>query len=149
MGSLGPDDRAALVEAFAGVPARVRDAAAAAPPGPIPDGEWSAAEIIRHLIAVETGVWHARFGDLAAGGEPRWGWTEPRLDDGPEDRTLDELVATFAARREETVARIRTIADEDWTRTGIHETYGPLDVEGLLRLALGHDEEHVRAIDPD
>jgi hypothetical protein len=139
-------DRAELVERFASLPQRLVEAAEHTPPGPVPDGEWSPAEIVRHLIAVETTVWHARLDQLAAGGEPRWGWTEPRFDDGPEDRSLDELVETFSVRRAETVARLDGFGDEDWARRGIHDTYGPLDVEGLLRLAVDHDEEHVRGI---
>ena len=30
-----------------------------------------------------------------------------------------------------------------WARTGRHATFGQLDAEGLLRLAVDHDEEHL------
>ncbi len=32
------------------------------------------------------------------------------------------------------------------SRTGVHATYGRLDVAGLLRLAIDHDEEHLAGL---
>ena len=35
---------------------------------------------------------------------------------------------------------------DGWDRTGVHETYGRLDVAGLLRVAIDHDEEHLAGL---
>ena len=41
----------------------------------------------------------------------------------------------FARRRAKTVATVRALDEAGWARSGTHETYGRLDVAGLLRLA--------------
>jgi len=138
--------RAELRNRFAAGSARVAAAVAAGDEGSPPEGEWTPAEIVRHLIAVETEVWHARFDQLAAGESPQWVSIEPRFDDGPEDRTLFELVATFSARRDASVERLDAFDLDGWSRSGVHATFGVLDVEGLLRLAIDHDDEHLRTI---
>ncbi len=63
-----------------------------------------------------------------------------------DDVTIDDIVSVFAAVRAETVATVAGFTDDDWTRSGTHDTYGVLDVAGLLRLAIDHDEDHVRGI---
>ncbi len=142
------DDRTALVEAFAGFPARLGAAARAraAEWRPIPDGEWGPNEAVRHLIAVEDVVWRARFARLAAEDDPHWTWTEPGLAPGFDDASLQEILAAFAAARAATVATIRALDDAGWARFGTHATYGRLDVAGLLRVANQHDADHLAGV---
>ena len=137
-----------LVEEFAAFPARLAAAAKArvAEWRPIPEGEWGPNETIRHLIAVEEQVWQARFSRLAKEDDPHWTWTEPGLAPGFEEASLLEVLTVFARRRAKTVARIRALDDEGWARSGTHETYGRLDVAGLLRLAIDHDEGHAASL---
>ena len=52
----------------------------------------------------------------------------------------------FARRRAKTVATVSALDDAGWARFGTHETYGRLDVAGLLRLAIDHDEEHAASL---
>ena len=60
--------RAELFARFAATPARIEAAARAAErAGDPPPGEWSARQVVLHLVAVETEVFQARLGDL----EPR------------------------------------------------------------------------------
>jgi len=139
-------DRAALVEAFAGFPERLGIAARAADGGPIPDGEWGPREAIRHLIAVEAEVWQTRLARVAAEDDPQWTWTEPGLAPGYDDATLDEILAAFAAARGVTATTVRALDEAGWARFGTHQTYGRLDVGGLLRLAVDHDSEHLAGI---
>lgn len=141
-------NRAELVEAFAGFPARLGAAARAraAEWRPIPDGEWGPNETVRHLIAVEDEVWRSRFTRVAAEDDPHWAWTEPGLAPGFDDASLQEIVAAFAAARAATVATIRALDDAGWARFGTHATYGVLDVAGLLRIAIDHDEEHAASL---
>jgi hypothetical protein len=137
--------RAALIEAFAGFPARFAVAARLASGRPLPDGEWGPAEVTRHLIAVEGEVWQSRLARVAAEDRPHWAWTEPGLAPGF-DASLDDLLATFAAARANTTATVRALNDAGWARTGIHDTYGVLDVEGLLRIAIDHDASHLEGL---
>ena len=134
-----------LVETFAAFPAGSPAAAKArvAEWRPIPEGEWGPNETVRHLIAVEDEVWRARLGQLAKEDDPHWTWTEPGLAPGFDDASLLEILTVFARRRAKTVATIRALDEAGWARSGTHETYGRLDVAGLLRLANDHDAEHL------
>jgi len=138
------ESRADLFERFAAFPAALEAAASVA--GPPPAGEWGAAEITRHLIAVEDEVWRARFASIAQQDEPRWAWTEPGQAPGFDDAQLSELLAAFADARAGTVEIVRDLDESGWARAGIHATHGRLDVAGLLRLAIDHDQEHLMGI---
>ena len=68
----------------------------------------------------------------------------PGLAPGLDDASLLEVLTVSPRRRAKTVATVRALDDAGWARFGTHETYGRLDVAGLLRLAIDHDEEHTR-----
>ena len=148
-GTGAEDERAALVGTFAAFPGRLAAAAKAraAEWRPIPDGEWGPNEAIRHLMAVENDVWRVRLARLATEDDPRWSWTEPGLAPGFDDASLLDILTAFARRRARSVAYVRALDEAGWTRSGTHETYGRLDVAGLLRLAIDHDEEHLAGIE--
>ena len=148
MGTGGADraDRAELVERLAAFPGRLADTAQAAQQRPAPPGEWTAPEVVRHLMAVEGEVWLARLSSLAAGGEPRWSWTEPGPLPGFDDASLDDVLGLFGRLRASTLDFLRLFDDAGWDRTGVHDKFGRLDVAGLLRLAIDHDEEHLAGL---
>jgi hypothetical protein len=132
-----------------GLVAGAAHAAATASGATVPapaEGRWSAREVVLHLVAVEEVVWQARLDALAREALPRWQWTEPGLWTGPGGDTLDGALAAFAARRGATVARLDALDADSWARRGRHDTFGLLDVAALLRIALDHDEEHLRQI---
>jgi hypothetical protein len=138
-------NRAERLAVFEGFPARL-EAAAVAASTPAPPGEWGAIENARHLIAVEREVHQRRLADLATLDDPRWTWTEPGQEPGFEHASVADVLATFAAARATTVAIIQGLDEAGWQRHGTHATYGVLDVEGLLGLAIDHDEDHLGAI---
>ena len=139
-------NRVGLVATFADFPERLAAAARAASDRPAAPGEWGAAEIVRHLIAVEDVVWRSRLARVAAEDDPHWSWTEPSLAPGFDDVPAEMIVAAFAAARAATVATVRALDDAGWARFGTHATYGVLDVEGLLARAIDHDHEHLAAL---
>jgi hypothetical protein len=132
-----------LVETFAVFPDRLGASALAAADRAVPAGEWGPAEIVRHLIAVEAEVWQARLARMAAEEDPHWSWTEPGLASGFDGSGLEEILAAFAAARATTTATVRSLDEAGWARHGIHATYGRLDVDGLLRIAVDHDASHL------
>lgn len=141
--------RRALIERLASFPERVATAARAVDGAPLPDGEWTPEEVVRHLIAVETGVHQARLLELAVNDDPSWSWVEPRPWTGEPDLDLDGVLERFSARRAQTVANVSALDKDGWARTGTHATFGPLDVGGLLEIAIDHDEEHLRGLATD
>lgn len=143
-----PAGRDELLERFASFPDRLSGAARAAEALPVPAGEWTPVQVVRHLMAVEGEVWLARLASLAAGGEPRWSWTEPGPLPGFDDASLDDILGLFGRLRASTIDFLEMFDDDAWARTGVHATFGRLDVAGLLRLAIDHDEEHLAALLP-
>jgi hypothetical protein len=142
----GLSDRAALVAAFREFPKRFRAAATAAESRPVPDGEWGPAEIARHLIAVEREVWWSRFASIVEEDEPHWSWKEPGLEPGLENAMLEAILARHAEVRGHSVDILGGFDDAAWERTGVHATYGRLDVAALLKIAMDHDAEHLASL---
>jgi DinB superfamily len=141
--------RDARLAAFASFPNRFRKAALAAAGRPLQAGEWGPTEVARHLIAVEDEVHVKRLRDLAEQTEPQWRWTEPGLAAGYDDASLDETVDAFTNARAATVRLFENLDDDGWARSGVHATYGRLDVDGLLKLATDHDAEHLAGLGAD
>jgi hypothetical protein len=139
-------DRAALVERFASFPERLSVAARAAEGRPVSAGEWTPSLVVRHLMAVEGEVWLARLVTLVAGGEPRWSRMEPGPLPGFDDASLGEVLGLFGRLRASTVDFLGMFDDAGWARAGSHETYGRLDVAGLLQVAIDHDDEHLTGL---
>jgi hypothetical protein len=135
--------QAAIVGRLSEVPDRLTAAARSAVDKPVPAGEWGPPEVVRHFIAVEESVWLPRLETLAAGEKPTWPWVEPAPWQGAPGASLDELLARFAALRGEVVAILNSFDDEGWSRTGIHETWGEVEVATLMGKALDHDDEHI------
>lgn len=138
--------RAGLLASLATVPDRLAEAARAARAIPVPPGEWTVEQLVRHLVAVETDVHQARLRDLATVAEPQWSWTEPGPWPGEADLGLDGVLRRFADLRAETLASVGDLDEAGWSRSGQHATFGRLDVAGVLRNALDHDEEHIRGL---
>ena len=141
--------RDALVERFRAGPARVAElapaaAAVAARGDRVPDG-WSEREIVAHLVRVDREVFQVRLLDLTRPSEPHWSWVEPGAEPGR--ATLATLVAQFATIRKATVAHLAGLDDAGWARSGVHATYGRLDVAGLLGIAIDHDADHIAELE--
>ena len=134
------DDRLGRLAGFADV---VAAAARSADGRPTPEGEWTPEQVARHLIAVDIEVHQRRLRELAAHDDPSWSWEEPGPWPHEPDLGLDGVLDRFAVVRAETVGMYQALDDAGWSRTGRHATFGRLDADGLLRLAVDHDQEHL------
>jgi hypothetical protein len=134
-----------LVGELTAMPDRLAEAARQAPPPP--PGEWTPREVVCHLVAVEADVWHARLDALWEGAdEPHWSWVEPGPWDGDGSKTLDGALQAFATRRAATLERLTRLDEAGWRRTGVHATYGRIDVSRLIEIAIDHDREHLESL---
>jgi hypothetical protein len=138
--------RAELLDRLADFPERVAEAARSASARPTPDGEWSPDQVVRHLIAVDLRVHQRRLDDLTVEDAPSWTWQEPGPWPDEPDLGLEGVLARFAATRGTTVSSFRRLDEVGWALTGRHATFGELTAEGLLRLAIDHDEEHLTGL---
>jgi hypothetical protein len=144
----GARDPTGVRERLAGFPGRLAAAARSASPEPPTPGEWSPSEIVRHLIAVEEDVWHRRLAQLETEEHPGWRWTEPGQWLGAPGADLDEVLVTLEHARMSTVAMLDALGPDGWRRTGTHDTFGVLDVAGLMTVAADHDDEHLESLLP-
>lgn len=120
---------------------------------PRPHDEWSCATILGHLAQVDHEVWLTRIDVMVAaqqgGTVATFTWWEP---DGAataerfRDATIDDTAALLLASRTALLNRLRHLGDEEWAATAQHETWGAIDIEGLMLQALAHDEEHRASI---
>jgi len=133
-------------ERLATFPVRLATAARCASPDAPAPGEWGPSDIVRHLIAVEREVWPPRLSQLASEAEPYWAWTEPGPWTGEPDASLDRLLEIFRSDRASTLALLDALGPEVWDRRGIHETFGELDLAGLLAILVDHDDEHLASV---
>jgi hypothetical protein len=131
---------------LAAFPGVLADAARAAPQESPEPGEWTPIEIVRHLIAVEEEVWHRRIGQLRDEDHPRWRWVEPGQWLGTPAAGLEDVLAVHARVRSATLAMLDDLGPDVWARTGTHDTFGVLDVAGLMTVAADHDDEHLASL---
>lgn len=139
-------DAAPVRARLASFPDRLASAARAAPQTAPAPGEWTPSEIIRHLIAVEELVWHVRLRQLATEEHPHWVWVEPGQWLGAPGVGLDDVLDAHARVRAATLEILDGLGADGWARTGTHDTYGVLDVGGLMTVAADHDDEHLASL---
>jgi hypothetical protein len=111
-----------------------------------PDAKsWAPVEILCHLRDIEE-QFALRFEQVLAMHEPVLPAAAP--DRWAEERQYlrndaGQALAHFRARRAEGLARLRSLAPEQWTRGGIHATRGRVTADDLLTLMAWHDDNHL------
>lgn len=120
---------------------------------PRPADEWSSATIVGHLSQVDDEVWLARIDVMTraqdAGTAAVFTWWEPDPVATAErfrEASVDDAAALLLASRTSILNRLRHLGDRQWSATADHDTWGRIDVEGLMLQALAHDEEHRASI---
>ncbi|MDQ3529964.1 MAG: DinB family protein [Actinomycetota bacterium] len=135
-----------LLDALASTPADIARAAArcdgeAGRARPAVD-QWSAADILNHLVDVER-RYQARLRQIVEAERP----TLP--DIGPDEAhhdpqaTCQELAARFRDARQETLAFLRGLPRGGWARRAVHETLGDLRMDQVVRVLVEHDVAHL------
>ncbi len=107
------------------------------------EGEWSQHECLTHLWIGEHFIFLPRLRAMAGEDNPFL----PAVDEvaiqkqhWSPDRSRDDLLAAYLADRQ---AELELLEKVDWTRTGVHEALGPMDIAWVAQYALGHTWEHM------
>ena len=148
-----PQERATLIERYAGGPALLKAALAAVPPDalvwrPAP-GHWSAHEIVVHCADSETNA-YARLRYLLAEPQPViQGYDQDRWSQALNYHALplEPALATVEAVRANTLPILRRMTDVEWRRVGHHTESGPYAAEDWLAIYAEHLEKHSRQIE--
>ena len=111
---------------------------------PRPD-EWSARENLAHL-ARHHAVFLDRLRRLLTEDSPALG--RYRAEDDPEwpawaTLPRDEILDRLKTLRAELVAVVRSLSQAESARTGLHPTFGEMDVAGWLHFFLLHEAHHL------
>jgi hypothetical protein len=107
---------------------------------------WPPQVLLGHLAYVEHAVWLPRLKAMDADHPPTWDWWEPQGVDWSGlygGRTYADVADEFELARNETVAYLGALPDEDWARRARHAVFGELAVAGLCEEILAHDHEHL------
>jgi hypothetical protein len=114
------------------------------------EAEWSLTEVACHMRDVEREVHQARLQALLAEedaflpGVDADEWAGPRHYRAQNGRAA---AADFLASRDETIALLRSLPVEAWSRTGQHTFFGPTSLREIVYLAVQHDRVHAKQIE--
>lgn len=112
-------------------------------------GEWSALDVLGHLIEAEQRGFAGRIRDILATDQPRFvGWDPPAVAASRRDAERDPavLLAQFRDLRAASIALIAFLSDADLDRGGDHPDVGWLTVRDLLHEWVHHDRNHLRQL---
>jgi uncharacterized damage-inducible protein DinB len=112
---------------------------------PTHQGRFSPREVLAHLADWEP-ILLARMQATKESG----GGTITGIDEG--ERAIEQNYAKtdpfeqarlFRSRREKTIAWLKTVGEEDWNLTAIHNERGPQTLYDQANMLLGHDLYHI------
>jgi uncharacterized damage-inducible protein DinB len=138
------------VNDYAAVVKNVSDAQLTKRPDP---KNWSAKEVVCHVRDIEESFM-TRFLSIMAMDDPKFLPVEPdrwAVERQYQRNDVQEALAAFKTRREETLRFFRGLKPEQWERGGIHATRGRMTLKDFVELMAWHDDNHLdqlkRALD--
>jgi len=138
------------VNDFAAVVKNVSDAQLTKRPDP---KNWSAKEVVCHVRDTEESFM-MRFLSILAMDDPKFLPVEPdrwAVERQYQRNDVQEALAAFKTRREETLRFFRGLKPDQWERSGVHATRGRMTLKDFVELMAWHDDNHLdqlkRALD--
>src|SRR6185295_13999345 len=113
------------------------------------DGTWSPYDVIGHLIHGERTDWIPRTRHILAGEtDPFEPFDRTAQFRESENKTLNELLTTFADLRRKNLATLKemNVRRDDLQKPGLHPELGPVTLGQLLATWVAHDLDHVGQI---
>lgn len=121
---------------------------------PLP-GEWSALQQVEHLM-LSVGIWTAMAERAASEDEPDLAdlWASLRQAEEPnpfpppaEPRSRDDLLSALEDSHARTLALVKSLPDDAFTRRGRNAGFGDLTVLQMLRAIYRHHRMHIDQIE--
>lgn len=109
-------------------------------------GAWTVRDVAAHLAATETECFEPRIRAMAAGERPQFEYysNDERDFDGV---SLQAALTQWANARNRLIDFVRGLSEEERNRVGVHTKLGELTVDGYLRVALDHDQDHLKSLE--
>ena len=108
--------------------------------------QWSVAEILVHLSETEMVIGYRVRVILGASGGPIQAFDQDKWAERYDRMSVATALAMQRGLREGNLALYRSLTPEEWQRFGIHSERGKETVERVVRLAAGHDLNHIQQI---
>ncbi len=112
-------------------------------------GEWSANECVGHIIEADRRGFAGRIRRiLGEDGVAEVGWNQIEVAAARRDweRPAADVIAEFVAGRDDGIALVEGLRDEDLERTAVHAAVGRVTVSNLLGEWVFHDRNHLRQL---
>ena len=109
-------------------------------------GAWNLRDIAAHLAATEKECFEPRIRAMAAGQRPEFEFYSNDERDF-EGISLQHALTEWADTRNRLIDFVRGLSDEERGRVGLHAKFGEVTVDGYLRIALDHDQDHLRSLE--
>jgi hypothetical protein len=110
-----------------------------------PNGGWSIAKIVGHLLCEERNDFRARLKTLLEDPSSAWAPLNPEADvDSGDWSNVDDTVAAFAAERAHSIVWLRTLDPTSLNVTKTHPVFGSMSAGDLLGAWVAHDALHLR-----
>ena len=111
-------------------------------------GKWSAHEHLAHLARYHE-VFLERMDRVLKENSPAF--TRYRAEEDPQwERwrrlAYKEIAAELAAGREKLIARLKSLSDADYERTGVHSKFGEMSLALWLEFFLVHEAHHLYTV---
>jgi hypothetical protein len=109
-------------------------------------GEWSANEVLGHLIEADRRGFVGRVRSILSQDRPTFvPWDQPAVSAARRDmdRDPEALVAEFLVQRDADLRLVASLETDALERCGVHPVVGELSVSDLLHEWVHHDREHL------
>jgi hypothetical protein len=109
-------------------------------------GAWTLRDIAAHLAITEKECFEPRIRAMAAGERPAFEYysNDERDFDGI---ALQDALTEWGETRARLIDFVRGLSEEERARVGVHKKFGELTVDGYLRIALEHDQDHLLSLE--
>ena len=109
-------------------------------------GAWTLRDVAAHLAATEKECFEPRIRSMAAGERPAFEYysNDERDFDGI---SLHAALTEWSDTRARLIDFVRELSDEERARVGVHTKFGEVTVDGYLRIALDHDQDHLKSLE--